>query len=73
MKKLLALFILFTISMSTVYSADYTRYQRKNISKFSSLKRKKHRVSFKKRSYVNHPAVRKSTRKMLKQRFKEDI
>lgn len=73
MKKLLILFILFSVFASTAYSVDYSKYQRKNLGKFTSLKRKRHRVAFKNRSYVAHPAVRKDFRKMLKQRYAENI
>jgi len=71
MKKLLALFILFSVFTSCSYNVKLTQYQNKNLRKFNSTNRK-HRVKFKNRAYVWHPAVRKPTRRMLKQRFTEN-
>lgn len=72
MKKLLALFILFSVFTSCSYNVNLTQYQNKNLRKFNSTNRK-HRVKFKNRAHVWHPAVRKPTRRMLKQRYKEDM
>lgn len=73
MKKLLALFILFSVFTSCSYDINMTRYQNKNLRKFNSVCRAKHRVKFKNRAHVYHPAVRKPTRKILKQRYRENI
>lgn len=74
MKKLLALFILFSVFTScSYYNLNLTPYQNKNLSKFASIKRKKHRVKFKNRAHMWHHTVKKDSRKALKQKYREDI
>lgn len=75
MKKLLILFlgvILLSSCASTLpieHPAYRTPKQCKSLRKFASLKRKRHNVSIFRYGYINHPAVKKDTRKMLRGRL----
>ena len=68
MKKLL----LIILTMTIMSSCSTYNYQSKNQSKvMSKFQKKKHGkyVSARKRGHVNHPAVRKSTRRELIQKI----
>lgn len=63
MKKLIILFISSTLIMSCASVEYNSKYQARNISRFSKAKHKGTFITSNKRGDHNHPAVTKETRK----------
>ena len=52
---------------------NYSKYQRKLLKNFSSGKRHKRFIPFMRRSHVYNRSVTKETKRMLRQRYREQI
>jgi hypothetical protein len=81
MKKiLLTLFLIFISTSFTIGQNNFnrsiivtTKKQKKVLRSFSSGKRHKRYIPFKRRSSVGHPAVNVNTKRILKRRYREQV
>lgn len=81
MKKILLFIILIFLSSSIVVAQNNfgrpyvptTKHQKKNLRSFSSGKRHKRYIPFRKRSHVSHPTTTKKTKRILLRRHREQM